>query len=154
MNTYGADDGGYWKALQPPAAPSLDDFATFSELILGERVLLLGSTDLLLPLATEAWDVSPLYDSPKIVQKNWFSLDERFDTIIGDGVLTFDRDDTERLVELCSHNCSRLVCRSFLNPSWPTRYAKYFPRQEDFSIRPGYIPVNEVYCFYVWDFDV
>ena len=47
-----------------PAAPNNSDYAVFDQYCKG-RVLLLGSTKLLLPLATEAWDVNPVYNDPK-----------------------------------------------------------------------------------------
>jgi hypothetical protein len=59
------NDSQYWTALQWPAAPNQDDYSVFSSYCTG-RVLLLGSTQLLLPLCTEAWDVNPVYDDPKI----------------------------------------------------------------------------------------
>ena len=58
-------DKDYWTSLTWPAAPNLDDYSVFEQYCTG-RVLLLGSTKLLLPLATEAWDIEPKYADPKI----------------------------------------------------------------------------------------
>ena len=77
MNMYADKD--YWIGLQWPAAPNLDDYSVFSNYCTG-RVLLLGSTKLLLPLCTEAWDVNPVYDDPKIKSRDWFTLDQHWDT--------------------------------------------------------------------------
>lgn len=55
----------YWTTLKWPAAPNLDDCGVFEQYCKG-RVLLLGSTRLLLPLATEAWDLEPKYTEKNI----------------------------------------------------------------------------------------
>jgi hypothetical protein len=46
-------DPDYWKQLTWPAAPDLDDYRIFERYCQG-TVLLLGSTQLLLPLCTAA----------------------------------------------------------------------------------------------------
>jgi len=46
-------DKDFWTHLTWPAAPNEDDYAVFESYCTG-RVLLLGSTKLLLPLADEA----------------------------------------------------------------------------------------------------
>ena len=63
----------YWTTLKWPAAPNEDDYRVFEQYCKG-NVLLLGSTKLLLPLATEAWDLEPKYPDPKIKDKDWFEL--------------------------------------------------------------------------------
>ena len=63
------NDTEFWTNLKWPAAPNEDDFKVFESFCYG-RVLLLGSTRLLLPLATEAWDLEPKYADDKI--KNHF----------------------------------------------------------------------------------
>jgi hypothetical protein len=115
------------------------------------RVLLLGSTQLLLPLCTEAWDRDPVYDDPKIIQRDWFSLDQHWDTIIIDGGLSYGQEFTARLLPTVLNNCDRFVSRTFLNPDWPTRYAVYFPKAHELDPVPDELPVNEVYTFYIWN---
>jgi hypothetical protein len=78
------NDPAYWAELKWPAAPNQDDYCVFEQYCTG-RVLLLGSTRLLLPLCTEAWDINPVYDDPKIQSRDWFTLDEHWDTVIIDG---------------------------------------------------------------------
>ena len=113
------NDKAYWSALTWPAAPNLDDYRVFSSYCTG-RVLLLGSTRLLLPLCTEAWDLDPVYTDPKIKQKNWFNLNEHWDTIIIDGGLSYGMEFTYQLLPIVLANCNRFVSRTFLNPNWPT----------------------------------
>lgn len=142
-------DTDYWTTLKWPAAPNQDDYRVFESYCRG-RVLLLGSTKLLLPLATKAWDLEPKYDDPKIENRDWFTLDEHFDTIIVDGALAFGKEYCDDILRVILPHCNRLVARAFLNPNWPTKYACYFPRAEELAPRPLEHPINEVYTFYIW----
>ncbi len=140
----------YWTTLKWPAAPNLDDYAVFESYCKG-RVLLLGSTKLLLPLATEAWDLEPKYADVKIKNRDWFELNEHWDTIIVDGALAFGEDYCKELLEVVLPNCDRFVARAFLNPNWPTKYACYFPRADELTPQPTEHPISEVYTFYIWN---
>jgi hypothetical protein len=140
----------YWQNLIWPAAPGPVDYEVFESYCSG-RVLLLGSTRLLLPLCTEAWDIDPVYDDPKIIQRDWFTLDQHWDTIIIDGGLSYGKEFTVRLLPIVLNNCDRFVSRSFLNPSWPTKYAVYFPQAHELDPVPEQHPINEVYTFYIWN---
>ena len=140
----------YWAQLTWPATANEDDYRVFKSYCSG-TVLLLGSTRLLLPLCTEAWDVEPVYPDPKIKQRDWFTLDEHFDTIIVDGALSYGAEFTARLLPIVLNNCNRFISRTFLNPNWPTRYAVYFPRAHELDPEPVELPVSEVYSFYIWN---
>jgi hypothetical protein len=144
-------DKDYWTGLKWPAAPNEDDYRVFSSYCTG-RVLLLGSTKLLLPLCTEAWDLDPKYPDPKIQDRDWFTLDEHFDTVIIDGGLNIlDKETCTQLISTVLSNCNRFVARAFLNPSWPTKYACYFPLAKELTPQPDEYPINEVYTFYIWN---
>ena len=143
-------DTEYWTGLKWPAAPNLDDYAVFDSYCKGS-VLLLGSTKLLLPLATEAWDLEPVYNDPKIKARDWFTLASHWDTIIVDGALAFGKEFTQRLLPIVLANCDCFISRTFLNPSWPTKYACYFPRADELTPQPEEHPINEVYTFYIWN---
>lgn len=143
-------DRDYWTKLKWPAAPNLDDYRVFEQYCKG-KVLLLGSTKLLLPLCTEAWDINPLYADPKLKQQDWFSLDEHWDTVIIDGALALGEEYCTKLLATVLPNCDRFVARAFLNPNWPTKYACYFPRREELTPQPEEHPINEVYTFYIWN---
>ena len=144
------NDKNYWTQLTWPAAPDQEDYRVFEQYCTG-RVLLLGSTKLLLPLSTEAWDVNPVYDDPKIKVRDWLSINEYWDTIILDGGLSFGKEFTERLLPIVLAHCDRFVARVFLNPNWPTKYACYFPCAEELIPVPTEHPINEVYTFYIWN---
>lgn len=142
-------DNTFWTTLKWPAAPNEDDYCVFEKYCKG-RVLLLGSTKLLLPLATEAWDLEPKYADDKIKNKDWFSLDEHFDTVIIDGGLALGEDFCKQVLKTVLPNCNTFIARAFLNPNWPTKYAVYFPRADELTPQPQEIKVNEVYSFYIW----
>ena len=143
-------DNEYWTGLKWPAAPNNADYAVFESYCTGS-VLLLGSTQLLLPLADEAWDLEPRYANPKIISRDWFSLDSHWDTIILDGGLALGKEFTDKLLPIILSHCDRFVARAFLNPSWPTKYACYFPRAEELNPQPTEHPISEVYTFYIWN---
>ena len=143
-------DKDYWTNLQWPAAPNLDDYTIFEQYCTGS-VLLLGSTKLLLPLCTEAWDLEPKYDDAKIKNKDWFILDEHWDTFIVDGALAFGEEYCTKLLAAVLPNCDRFVARAFLNPNWPVKYACYFPRAEELTPQPTEHSIDEVYTFYIWN---
>jgi hypothetical protein len=143
-------DKEFWTRLKWPAAPNLDDYAVFESYCKG-TVLLLGSTKLLLPLATEAWDLEPKYADPKIKNKDWFSIDTHWDTVIIDGGLALGEDHCKRVLAAVLPNCDRFISRTFLNPSWPTKYAHYFPRAEELNPVPQEHPINDIYTFYIWN---
>ena len=140
----------YWTTLKWPAAPNEDDYSVFASYCEG-TVLLLGSTKLLLPLCTEAWDLEPAYDDSKIIAQDWFNLDQHWDTIIIDGGLSYGKEFTERLLPIVLRNCNRFISRTFLNPNWPTKYAHYFPRAEELTPQPEEHPINDIYTFYIWN---
>jgi len=145
------NDTEFWTNLKWPAAPNNADYAVFEYYCKGS-VLLLGSTQLLLPLADEAWDLEPKYDNPKIMNRDWFTLDEHWDTVIIDGGLTILDDKVcAQLISTVLAHCDTFVARTFLNPSWPTKYAVYFPRAIDLTPIPTEHPINEVYTFYIWN---
>ena len=145
-------DREFWTGLKWPAAPNEDDYRVFEQYCTG-CILLLGSTRLLLPLATEAWDLHPLYEDPKLKQRDWFTLDQHWDTIILDGGLSYGEQFTKDLLKVVLPNCNRFISRVFLNPNWPTKYAVYFPRREELTPQPQEHPINEVYTFYIWNND-
>ena len=144
------NDKEFWTGLKWPAAPNLDDYSVFESYCTG-RVLLLGSTNLLLPLCEEAWDIEPRYEDPKIKARDWFNLNEHWDTIIVDGALALGMEFTHQLLPIVLANCDRFVARAFLNPNWPTKYAVYFPRAEELTPQPEEHPINDIYTFYIWN---
>ena len=93
------EDVDFWLNLKWPAAPNESDRKIFKFYQHG-RTLLLGSTKLLLPLCDQAWDLNPLYDDPKLIARDWFSLDQNWDTIMLDGGLSYGKEFTDRLLPI------------------------------------------------------
>ena len=147
------DDYDYWRNVVPPGAPDENDRDFFKSLIIGERVLLLGSTKILLDLATDAYDLCPKWDDLKIQDRDWLSVDTKYDTIIGCGPFSFTKELTEQLFPILKNNCDRLVMRLFHNPQWELKYAKHFPKPEDFDPMPKVLNNNGHHWFFVWDFN-
>ena len=143
-------DKDFWTGLKWPAAPNLNDYQVFESYCTG-RVLLLGSTKLLLPLAAEAWDLEPKYNDTKIKNKDWFTLDEHWDTVIVDGALALGEEYCKTLLPIVLKHCDRFIARAFLNPNWPTKYAVYFPQAHELTPQPLEHKINEVYTFYIWN---
>jgi hypothetical protein len=143
------DDTEFWRNLKWPAAPNQDDYNIFKSYCDGS-VLLLGSTQLLLPLCIEAWDLKPRYDDYRIKNRDWASLDSHWDTVIIDGGLAFGEQFCTDLLKVVLPNCNRFVARAFLNPTWPTKYACYFPKAQELTPQPLEHPISEVYTFYIW----
>ncbi len=143
------NDVDYWVNLTWPACPNEDDYKVFETHIKGET-LLLGSTKLLLPLCSEAWDLNPKYENKKIKNKDWLDIDRRWDSIILDGGLSLSKELTDRLLPVIIEHCDIFISRSFLNPSWEPKYATYFPRKQDLTPQPQEIIINKVYSFYIW----
>ena len=144
-----SDDKDFWSNLKWPAAPNEHDREIFRSYQHG-TTLLLGSTKLLLSLCDQAWDLNPVYDHPKIISKDWFSLNQHWDTIMLDGGLSYGKEFTNKLLPIILANCDTFITRAFLNPNWPTRYAVYFPKAHELNPVPLEHPINEVYTFYIW----
>ncbi len=145
-------DKEYWTTLYPPVSPSEANVELFRHLIVGDTVLLLGSTKQLLDIATTAYDLCPKYDSHKIINRDWRTLSSHFDTIIGDGVFNFSKDLTDEVLSLASKYSQRLVVRSFIKHPTKPKYATNWPQPDAFAITPKIIESSEFYNFYVWDF--
>lgn len=145
------DDYEFWRN-PPGGSPSEQDKQLFKSLIVGDRVLLLGSTKILLDLATDAYDLCPKWDDSKIQDRNWLTLDTYYNTIIGCGPFNFTKELTDKLFPILQKNCSRLVIRVIIRPYWKTKYAQYFPEPADFTIPPEVINETSTHRFCVWNF--
>jgi len=109
------NDLEFWRNLQWPAAPNYDDVEIYRKHCSG-TVLLLGSTRQLLPLCTDAWDLEPKYNHARIQHRDWLTLDQHYDTIIGDAVLCFTPAFTQQLLPVVLNHCDTFITRSFICP--------------------------------------
>lgn len=145
-------DNEHWRSLAPPSSPTDSDVEVYRNLLKPGRVLLLGSTKKLLPLCDEARDISPLYPDPRIVRGDWRENRTFFENIIGDGVFHLDRELCDAILAMCRDHSKNFISRSFREKLPTMRYACYFPRAADFSVRPTHMVEREKYVFFQWTF--
>ena len=143
----------HWADLKPPLAPSDENRLVFKNHLKKGSTLLLGSTKLLLDLCDQALDIDPLYPDQKIIIGNWVENNQFFNNIIGDGVLNFNPDLTEKVLDMASKNCHQFLVRAFNFKLDIMRVAAHFPQPNDFKIKPEVIFKNKIYSFYKWTFD-
>lgn len=146
---------GYWAKSHPhPLAPNLEDVETYRNLIGRlQSVLLLGNTPALMDLCTNAMDIEPFVDDPKVIQQDWVTNTKFYDAIIGDGVLNFTESLASGLIEMALEHSSLLVVRSFTRRLPIMRVADYFPGPQEFSMTPTEIIERDDYRFFVWRFN-
>ena len=142
----------YWASLTPPLAPSSHDVEIYKTNLIEGSTLLLGSTKQLLDLCDIALDVSPVYQDKKIIVGDWVNNEMFFENIIGDGVLNFNQNLCNQLLEMAEKNCNQFLVRVFNYKMPIMRVADYFPSTKIFHIRPKVIFSNTEYSFYKWDF--
>jgi hypothetical protein len=142
----------HWTTLVPPLAPSDEDVQTYANLIVGDKVMLLGSTFKLLSLSTVAYDIEPQYPVEKIHKSDWLDIEDVADTVLADGCLALDRTLSDALLTKFQHQCKRFIARTFNRRLDGMKYATFFPTTTDFNIMPTSSLVLEDYSFHVWDF--
>lgn len=143
----------HWINLSEPLIPSINDVTIYQNHILGSRVLLLGCTQRLLDLATEAIDIDPKYDLPKIRKCDWLDYNLFADTVLADGCFNFTKELADKLLTHYSTRCKRIVSRAFSYRLPKMKYAAYFPTNYEFDIQPQIIGDFNEYRFYMWDFE-
>lgn len=134
-----------------PLGPNSDDVRDYS-LALGDAssVLLLGNTAALIPLCTVALDREPFDTSGRSRQGDWTDNSEHFDAIIGDGVLNFTPELSERVLDMALAHSRVFVARVFRERLPIMRIADHFPAPGDLSVPPTEVIDREQYSFYIW----
>ncbi len=142
----------YWQNLQYPLAPSIENVETFKKYKEDGTCLLLGCTKNLIQLSDVQMDTMPWYEAPSVIIQDWRTNTTFYNNIIGDGVMVFEKELSDSILEMASKYCNVLIIRSF-NYKLPTmRIAKYFPTENDFAIYPTVVEKYKDYSFYVWNF--
>ena len=137
----------HWINLPYPLKPCYEEVEVFRNNIIGENVLLLGCTFSLLELCTEAIDLEPKYDNPKIKKGDWNNIDGFYDTIIGDGVLSWGADSVLNSV---SKHCKVFICRVFSEKLQGMKYATHF--YKDFNNAEKLAEINNLCPIFIWRF--
>lgn len=113
-----------WEQWGAPLRPTPEDVALFqSQINPKEKVLLLGATEELIPLADVASDndLQAALSQKKVILSDWSNLPftEEFDVIIGDGALTVFQGRSESFfsqMKKALKKGGRLVLRVFISP--------------------------------------
>lgn len=147
-------DREYWAKKHPhPLAPNKEDIETYKRLIGDARnVLLLGNTPALMDLCSVAMDSDPFLDDPRVIAQDWTTNTVRYEAIIGDGVLNFTKELSDRVLAMAANTTDLFVARAFAHRLPIMRIADYFPAEKDFEIEPTETISFDDYNFFVWDF--
>jgi hypothetical protein len=143
----------YWASDLPlPLSPSDKDIKIYQKYMTEGTSLLLGCTKKLIPITDFQMDIDPWYGADTVIKQDWLTNETYYDNILGDGVLNFNQDFTEKIVEMASKNCKVFIARSFAYKIHTMRIANNFPLWKDFTIRPDEVKIINGYYFYVWRF--
>jgi hypothetical protein len=146
-------DNSYWAIELPhPLSPSLDDFQVYKDNLGSGTTLLLGCTHKLIPISDFQMDIDPWYVAPTVIKQDWRNNKTYYDNIIGDGVLNFTKELTDSILTMCKENCRNFVVRSFKYKLPIMKIADYFPKENDFLIKPDLIDEYDDYNFFCWSF--
>ena len=145
----------YWASDIPePLSPSDEDVKIYKRYMDPGTTLLLGCTRKLIPISDNQMDINPWYDSDTVIVQRWEENQKFYDNIIGDGVINFNKELTDNILNMCSKQCSVLVVRAFnaRHRLMVTNLANHYLNADEFSISPNIIIPFEEYTFYIWRF--
>lgn len=141
------NDVEHFNSLKPPLAPNDNEVEIYKSYIEGKTILL-GYTKQLIDLCDLAFDLNPPINS-KVVKKDWFTIDEHYNTIIGDGVLNLVSGD---LVEYLSKHCDQLIIRFFTEKIDGMKYATNFRDNTAFLLPDKIIDTQPKCKILIWKF--
>ena len=143
----------YWKQEFPhPLAPNEKDVRIYASYRGPGETLLLGCTRSLLGLATDVLDADPWYEGDCVIVGDWRDNKKFYNYIMLDGGLCFTKELCDGIVDMASKHCRIFVSRSFNHKLPQHRIAAYFPKREDFLIKPTESRVFDDYTFHIWEF--
>jgi len=152
----------HFSTLQPPLSPNQEEVKMYEEFCEG-KVLLLGYTKELMHLASAAVDLNPPENTsenisentfentsdPKIKKGDWFHINERFDTIIGDGVLNLVGGD---LIDHLKTLSNRICIRFFTERIDTMKYATIFSSNLKIMLPTSITPTQDKCVMLKWNF--
>lgn len=143
----------YWSIeLLHPYSPSHEDVNTYKSNIKKGTTLLLGCTHKLLSLSDFQMDIDPWYEAPTVIVKDWVDNDKFYNNMIGDGVLNFTKDLTEKIIKMSETYSDVLIVRCFNKKLPNMKIANYFPTENDFVLKPSKTLKHQDYNFFIWNF--
>lgn len=143
------NDIEHFNNLPPPLYPNCEEVEIYRKYKGDGKTLLLGYTKQLIHLCDIAMDLNPPTTRTDIVKKDWFSITEQYDTIIGDGVLNLVGGD---LVQYLSQYCNTLIIRFFTNKINGMKYATQFRYNTNFLLPDIIIDTQPSCKILIWNF--
>lgn len=142
------NDSNHFNNLPLPLYPNTKEVSIYEQYINPQNtVLLLGYTKQLIHLSTKAIDLNPINDT--IIKQDWFSVNEHYDVIIGDGVLNLVGGE---LVTHLSKYCNTLIIRFFTDHIDGMKYATHFKFNTSFLLPDAIIDTNPSCKILIWHF--
>lgn len=141
-------DSNHFNNLPLPLYPDAKEVSIYEQYTTSSNnVLLLGYTKQLIHLSTKAIDLNPINDT--IIKQDWFSVNEHYDIIIGDGVLNLVGGE---LVTHLSKYCNTLIIRFFTDKIEGMKYATNFKFNTSFLLPDVIIDTNPSCKILIWHF--
>jgi hypothetical protein len=113
---------------------------------------MLGCTKRLISLSTWMMDIDPWLEAPNVIVQDWTTNTKHYTNIIVDGGLNFTKELADSILSMAQKNSKIFVARSFNRKQPIMRVAAYFPRFDEFSIKPDEVRMFQEYSFLVWRF--
>lgn len=141
-------DSNHFNNLPLPLYPDPKEVSIYEQYTTSSNnILLLGYTKQLIHLSTKAIDLNPINDT--IIKQDWFSVNEHYDIIIGDGVLNLVGGE---LVSHLSKYCNILIIRFFTDKIEGMKYATNFKFNTSFLLPDVIIDTNPSCKVLIWHF--
>lgn len=146
-------DKTYWASDFPhPLGPSQEDVEIYKSYLLDGETLMLGCTKKLIQFSTWMMDIDPWLEAPNVIKQDWVTNSNCYNNIITDGGLNFTKELADGILSMASQHSSTFIARSFNRKHPLMRIAAYFPRFDQFQIKPDEVRMFQEYSFFVWRF--
>lgn len=146
-------DKEYWSSEIPiPLSPSDEDVEIYKQNKIPGSCLMLGCTKKLIEISDFQMDMDPWYTNKTVIKDDWLNNNTFYDTIIGDGVLSFTKELSDGILEMVQKNCKVFIARTFTKRLPIMKIANHFPGEFDFKNKPTKVINFENYSFYIWHF--
>lgn len=131
---------------------SSDELQVYKDHLLSGTILLLGYSPELIPISNHQIDVNTWLKYEIIIDKDWFDKEKYYDNIIGDAILNYSKELTDSILDMCKKNCGLFITRCFKNKLPIMEIVDYFPKENEFKIRPDMVLEYNDYDFLLWRF--
>lgn len=153
-------DFEHFDNLKMPLCPNDTEVSIYQKYIVGRNNLLLGYTKQLIHLCNNTMDlnfppsiidrsISICDSNTKFINQDWYTINTKYDTIIGDGVINLVGG---QLVDHLAKYCNILIIRFFTKKITGMKYATYFENNTIFPTPNIIIDTFESCKILVWNF--